>query len=139
MRHDRIDNFWFVLRHEIEHVLREHGKQAMILDADLEGDRAGTGADIPEDERVANEAAADFCVPQSKLKAFIAGKAPLFSERDLMGFSKILGIHPGILAGQLQHKTGRYERFRRHLAEIRSCVSPNAATDGWGDVYPLGQ
>ncbi len=26
LRYDRIDNFWFVLRHEIEHVLREDGK-----------------------------------------------------------------------------------------------------------------
>lgn len=141
IRHDRIDNFWFVLRHEIEHVLQEHGKQAMIslLDVELEGDRAGTGSGVPEEERVANEAAADFCVPQTKLKTFIAGKAPLFSERDLIGFAKILGVHPGIVAGQLHHKTGRYDRFRQHLAKIRSCISPNAATDGWGDVYPLGQ
>src|ERR1700752_2809359 len=26
LRHDRIDNFWFTLRHEIEHVLRMHGR-----------------------------------------------------------------------------------------------------------------
>ncbi|KAI1694314.1 hypothetical protein Ddc_22202 [Ditylenchus destructor] len=26
LRFDRIDNFWFVLRHEIEHVLREDGR-----------------------------------------------------------------------------------------------------------------
>jgi len=139
LRHDRIDNFWFVLRHEIEHVLQEHGKQAMILDVELEGKRAGTGLDVPEEERMANEAAANFCVPQAKLQAFIAGKEPLVSERDLLGFSKILGVHPGIMAGQLQHKTGRYDRFRQYLEKIRSCISPNAATDGWGDIYPLGQ
>jgi len=41
LRFDRIDNFWFVLRHEIEHVLREDGRSRTMLDAELEGDRAG--------------------------------------------------------------------------------------------------
>ena len=36
LRFDRIDNFWFVLRHEIEHVLNEHGKDAPIVNSDLE-------------------------------------------------------------------------------------------------------
>jgi len=40
LRHDRIDNFWFVLRHEIEHVLRQHGRSAAMLDTELEGERA---------------------------------------------------------------------------------------------------
>ncbi len=138
LRHDRIDNFWFVLRHEIEHVLQEHGKQAMVLDMDLEGERPSLDPVIPE-EIMANEAAADFCVPQDKLRAFIAGKAPLFSERDLLGFAKLLGVHPGVIAGQIQHKTERYDRFRQYLSKVRSFVTPNAATDGWGDIYPLGQ
>lgn len=139
MRHDRIDNFWFVLRHELEHVRLGHGKAAMILDADLEGENAGTGAGIPEEERAANSAAQDFCVPTAKMDGFIARKAPFFSEGDLIGFSRILGVHPGIIAGQLQHRTGRYDRFRQHLANIRSHVRTGAAVDGWGDVYPLGE
>src|SRR3984957_20250219 len=71
MRFDRIDNFWFVLRHEIEHVYRRHGLAAMMLDAELEGDRAGTGADVTDEERVANEAGADFCVPKKMMDAFV--------------------------------------------------------------------
>jgi len=138
MRHDRIDNFWFVLRHELEHVRLGHGRDAMILDTDLEGDRAGTGTDVSDEERLANAAAQDFCVPMQKMDAFITRKAPFFSERDLLGFAKILGVHPGIVAGQLQHRTGRYDRFRQHLAEIRSHVRTGSAVDGWGDVYPVG-
>lgn len=138
MRYDRIDNFWFVLRHEIEHVLRGHGKISVALDAELEGDRAGTGPTVPEEERIANQAAADFCVPQSKMDAFIARKSPLFSEPDLRGFAKILRVHPGIVAGQLQHKTGRFHIFRAHLAKIRANVTPSAMVDGWGTVAPLG-
>lgn len=139
MRHDRIDNFWFVLRHELEHVRLGHGRTAMILDTDLEGERAGTGVGIPEEERLANAAAQDFCVPTIKMDGFVARKAPFFSERDMLGLAKILGVHPGIVAGQLQHRTGRYDRFRQHLANIRSHVRAGAAIDGWGDVYPLDE
>jgi HTH-type transcriptional regulator/antitoxin HigA len=138
MRFDRIDNFWFVLRHELEHVLRGHGRDAAILDAELEGDRAGTGPNVPEEERQANEAAAEFCVPRRELESFIARKQPFFAERDILGFARKLQIHPGLVAGQLQRHTGRYDRFRSYLVSIRSCVAPSAIVDGWGDVAPVG-
>jgi len=139
MRHDRIDNFWFVLRHELEHVRLGHGKNAMILDTELEGERAGTGANVTEEERAANMAAQEFCVPKKQMDNFITRKAPFFSERDFLGFSKLLGVHPGIVAGQLHHRTGRYDRFRPYLSSIRSHVQTGAAVDGWGDIYPLGE
>ncbi|MGO3741424.1 helix-turn-helix domain-containing protein [Kerstersia sp.] len=144
LRHDRIDNFWFVLRHELEHVLCGHGlherpqDNIVMLDTELDGERAGTGSTINEEERVANAAAAEFCVPQKKMDAFIARKAPFFAERDLLGFANTLGIHPGLIAGQLQHRTGRYDRFRAHLQKVRSIVAPSAIVDGWGDVAPVG-
>lgn len=139
LRYDRIDNFWFVLRHELEHVRQGHGLNAVIIDAELEGDRAGDGPNIPEEERIANKAAQEFCVPKSKLDAFIARKAPLFSESDLLAFAKLLRVHPGIVAGQLQYRTGRYDRFRQHLKSIRTHLGSTVAIDGWGDIYPLGE
>ena len=139
LRHDRNDNFWFVLRHELEHVRLGHGKTEMILDAELDGERAGTGPGVPEEERLANDAAANFCIAQSQMQAFIDRKAPLFSERDMIGFARSLGVHPGIVAGQLQHRTGRYERFRQHLAKIRSYILPTSYVDGWGNIAPVGE
>ena len=138
MRHDRIDNFWFVLRHELEHVLHGHGRTAVMLDINLEGDKASTGPELPEEERIANQAAADFCVPQRQLQKFIRLKGPFFAERDIRGFAATYKIHPGLVAGQLQNKTGRYELFRNHLVKIRSAVTPNAMVDGWGDTAPVG-
>lgn len=140
IRHDRIDNFWFVLRHELEHVRLKHGlaTNSMILDTELEGGKAGQGSDVPEEERAANAAAQEFCVPVAKMDGFVARKAPFFSERDFLAFAKILGVHPGIVAGQLHHKTGRYDRFRQYLASIREQIGTGVAIDGWGDVYPLG-
>ena len=137
LRFDRIDNFWFVLRHELEHVIQRHGRSAAMFDAELEGDRAGTGDDIAEEERVANDAAASFCVPREKLDRFIARKSPFLTERDILGFSRTVGVHPGLVAGQLQHRTKRYDRFRKHLAKVRAIVRPNAFVDGWGDVAPV--
>lgn len=137
MRFDRIDNFWFVLRHELEHVIQRHGLNAAMLDAELEGERAGTGPCVSEEERVANAAAADFCVPTAQLDAFIARKAPFFSERDVIGFSRLLDRHSGLVVGQLQRRTNRYTLLRDHLVKVRDIIAPNAIKDGWGDVAPV--
>ncbi len=137
LRFDRIDNFWFVLRHEIEHILQGHGMISVVLDANLEGDRVGTGPDVSEEERVANRAAQEFLVPSVQMDAFIARKAPFFSERDLLGFSKMMRVHPGIVVGQIQRKTDRYDLFRNYLSKIREIILPNVFKDGWGDVAPV--
>lgn len=137
LRHDRIDNFWFVLRHEIEHVLRGHGKDRILID-DLDGRSSGGGEGVPESEHQANQAASEFCVPAKTMDAFIARKDPFFADVDIRSLATALKIHPGLVAGQLQHRTGRYDRFREHLVKVRSVVSPGATVDGWGDVSPVG-
>ncbi len=138
LRYDRIDNFWFVLRHELEHVLRQHGQETIMLDAELEGENAGVGSNVSDEERVANEAASDFCIPNKKIESFVARKSPLFSERDVLSLANILKVHPGLITGQLQRRTGRYDLFRQHLVKIRSFVAPSAMIDGWGDISPVG-
>ena len=138
MRFDRVDNFWFVLRHEIEHVLQGHGKDKIMLDSDLAGDSAGA-ADIADEERIANAAAADFCVPKKMMDAFVARKAPFFHDRDILAFAKMISVHPGLIAGQIRHRTNNYSRFQNYLAKIRSSVLSNAVVDGWGSVYPVEQ
>ena len=133
-RLDRIDNFWFVLRHELEHVIRGDGKLQATVDTDAEFAVKG---ELPSEEHAANAAAAEFCVPQAKLQQFIDRKDPYYAERDIIGFAKTQGIHPGVVAGQLQRHTERYDRFRAHQVKIRSIVAPNAVVDGWGDVAPV--
>ena len=135
-RFDRIDNFWFVLRHELEHVIQNHGRITAALDTEMEKERPSS--DLPKEESAADAAAAEFCVPQESLNRFVSRKSPYFAERDILGFSKTLGIHPGLVAGQLQRKTGRYDLFRNHLVKIRSIVAPGSLVDGWGDVAPVG-
>eukprot|EP01037_Dinobryon_pediforme_P020959 gene20959-21707_t len=105
MRFDRIDNFWFVLRHELEHVVHRHGFGSIMLDTDMESSNDA----LAEEERVANDAAAEFCVPKKMMDAFIARKNPVFAERDIMAFSKMLGVHAGLVAGQLRYRLRRYD------------------------------
>lgn len=137
LRFDRIDNFWFVLRHELEHLLEGHGQGGIVVDADLDGPQTGQDSALREEERIANRAAAEFCVPQEKLQSFIARKDPFYTERDIIGFARTINVHPGLVAGQLQRHTQRYELFRKHLAKVREWVRPSAVVDGWGDVAPV--
>jgi HTH-type transcriptional regulator / antitoxin HigA len=138
LRFDRIDNFWFVLRHEVEHVLRKHGLHEEMIDIDLRGRNWMLGDDDePDEERVANQAAAEFSIPTHEMDDFIARKNPYFSERDVVGFARRLEVHPGIVVGQIQSRTGRYDFLRRYLAKIRQFILPGAIADGWGNVFPV--
>ena len=132
LRFDRMDNFWFVLRHELEHVLQGHGMIEPSLDVDL------NGAVVDDVEKLANAAASEFCAPEARIDSFIKRKAPIFPTRDFLGLANVLGVHPALVAGQIQFKTGRYDLFRPYLVKIRDRVLPSAVVDGWGDVAPIG-
>jgi HTH-type transcriptional regulator/antitoxin HigA len=133
MQHDRIDNFWFVLRHEIEHVLRRHGQEEEIIDTDLDGQPGP----ISEEEGLANDAASDFCAPSDKLSSFLARKHPFYYEKDVIAFSRIMQRHPGIVIGQIRKRLGRWDYLTRHLVKVRQHVLPGSIADGWGQVVPV--
>lgn len=130
LRLDRIDNFWFVLRHEIEHVLQGHGKKSGFI-LDIDSDTTGLET-IIEEEKVANSAAADFCVSKLELDNFYDRVFPLFSEQKVKLFAQRIGVHAGIVVGQLQRRLKRYDFLRAHQVKIRSYATSGALTDGWG-------
>ena len=134
LRFDRIDNFWFVLRHECAHVLHGHGRSHAILDIDLQGIET---IQISEEERIANYEAAEFCVPSEQMRSFFNRKKPFFSETDVIAFSKRMKVHPGIAVGQLQRMASRYDLLRKYLVRIRSTLAASMMMDGWGDVVPV--
>jgi HTH-type transcriptional regulator/antitoxin HigA len=138
LRFDRIDNFVFVLRHELEHILNRDGLNTMMLDVDVNsGEVAQVTEELQKQEAMANAAAAEFCVPRKMMDAFISRKAPVFAMRDIIGFARMMKVHTGLVAGQLQFRTQKYHLARDYLVPVRSIVSPNAVTDGWGDVASL--
>ncbi|RKE85424.1 HigA family addiction module antitoxin [Rhizobium sp. AG855] len=132
--YDRLDNFWFVLRHEIEHVLEGHGKSSIGIVDHLSGENASDSLSDNEEERAANLAAADFCVPTQKMESFYARKHPYFSERDVIGFASLMGVHPAIVVGQLQKRMKRYDYLRKYQVAVRKHLPATAVCDGWGHV-----
>lgn len=130
LKGDYIDRFWFTLRHEIEHVLNGDGKDGIVLD-DFE---EGAGLDLPDFEKAADAAAAEFCVPQASLNNFIARHHPAYSERNFIGFARLMNRHPGIIAGQLQRRINDHRLFKKHQPRVREIVVSTALTDGYGKV-----
>lgn len=133
LRLDRVDNFWFNLFHEIDHVLNGEGKENPICETIALEEK-----DLPPNEKRANEAAADHCIPRAEMEGFIARNNPMFTKQMIIGFAARLHIHPGIVAGQLQ---GRglipYSFHRDMLEKIRSVVSISVLTDGFGNRISL--
>lgn len=132
--YDRLDNFWFVLRHEIEHVLLGHGKTTLGMVDHLVGEGASDDKSVAEEERVANAAAGEFCVPRQKMDSFYTRKHPYFSERDVIGFASLMNVHPAIVIGQLQKRMKRYDYLRKYQVPVRRHVITETVTDGWGHV-----
>jgi HTH-type transcriptional regulator/antitoxin HigA len=139
-RYDRLDNFWFVIRHEIEHVLQEHGIERGFSDIDnLDSENRSNNSSIAEEEKIANDAASDFCIPTGQLNSFIARKNPYFSEKDIIGFAARLEVHPALVVGQLQFALQKWTLLRKYLqasvAGVRELLVPELekinAVDGW--------
>jgi len=140
LRHDRIDNFWFVLRHELEHVIAGDGRGSLdvkLVDVDLESDGTDSEGDLPPEEKHANAVAAACCVPSDELESFYTRKFPFISEKDVVGFSARVRRHPGLVVGQLQRKMGRYNWLTRHKVKIRHFLIGNGIVDGWGNISPV--
>lgn len=134
LRFDRIDNFWFVLRHEIEHILNRDG---LVLDLEL-SEQMERNDDLPPEEVAANEAAAEFCVPKSEMNSFITRVRPLYSEQRILLFAKRLGVHPGLVVGQLQRRREvPYTHFHKYLVKVRDIITRTTITDGWGAIPPI--
>ena len=133
LNRDRNDSFWFTLRHEIEHVLCGDGKDVEIIDSDDQSDEQAK----MECEIRADAAAKEFCVPQKDLANFIDRVSPYFAENRIRLFAERIGVHPGLVVGQLQTRLDRHDFLTKVPAKIRQHIVPNAHHDGWGQTYPI--
>jgi HTH-type transcriptional regulator/antitoxin HigA len=133
LRFDRVNSFWFVLRHEIEHILNRDG---LIIDLELTEKIQRKDA-LPAEEARANTAAGEFLVPTAELESFIRRVRPLYSEQRIQLFARRIGVHPGLVVGQLQFRGEMpYTHFHKHLVKIREIITQTAVTDGWGSSPP---
>jgi HTH-type transcriptional regulator / antitoxin HigA len=104
LRHDRLDNFWFTLLHEVAHlVLHMHGDFTAIFD-DTESP-AGSKIEI-EADRFAQEALLPSDVWHSCMSRFTR------TEKALLSDAKRLGISPAIIAGRIRRDADDYTLLR---------------------------
>ena len=136
LRLDRVDNFCFVLRHEIEHVLRCDGREMTFAPVDEFG--AEVAEDTRECELIADREAQEFCVPSAMLESFIARKSPFISERDVLSFAARIEIHPAVVVGQIQNRTKKFGWLRKYQTSVREHMLGWKHRDGWGFQAPTG-
>jgi len=137
MRYDRIDYFWFTLMHELGHVRNKDGlnNSRGHLDSDLFREAAPSRSENPKAEVLADQFAVETLLDQAALTDFIVRTQPLFSSARIQRFANRIGVHPGIVVGQLQYKEKiSYAHHRRMLVPVRHIIMGAALTDGWGHI-----
>jgi HTH-type transcriptional regulator/antitoxin HigA len=102
LRHDRIDNFWFVLMHELAHIGRHlnSGTSAFYDDLDVE-DTSNS------QEKEADEMAGEALIPEDEWRRSPARN--LRTPEAVEHLANKLRIHPAIVAGRIRH---HYKSFR---------------------------
>lgn len=122
LRHDRLDNFWFTLMHEVAHVWKHLESDDAFLD-DLD---AGS-----EDRREAeaNRLAREAFIPRVLWRRSEAYLSP--SKATIERFARELRIHPSIVAGRLHKETGNYAAFSDMVGhhEVKPLLLANSAME----------
>lgn len=135
LRLDRLDNFCFVLRHEVEHALQGDGCEETFAPVDEFGPDYDS-SDLPDCEVHANKEAGEFCVPRALLDSFIARKSPFISERDVLNFAARVEINPSVVVGQIQNKTKKFGWLRKYQTSFKEYLFAWEFKDGWGYFAP---
>jgi HTH-type transcriptional regulator/antitoxin HigA len=99
LRFDRLDNFWFVLLHELGHVFLhlEEGQRYDFFD-----EEGASNSDALE--READQFALNALIPEEKWDRCLSRFA--LSEEAVLIDAETLGIHPGIIAGRIRKERG---------------------------------
>jgi HTH-type transcriptional regulator/antitoxin HigA len=108
LRHDRIDNFWFTLLHELAHIWKHISRAETFLD-----DVDASSEDRREAE--ANRIARETAIPRLLWKRSRAFITP--SDESIEELARELKIHPAIIAGRLRRDTGNYQLFTKMLGQ----------------------
>ena len=100
LRYDRVDNFWWVLLHELAHVTRHLRKSDHIFVDDL------TIVSDDDKELDADRWAREASIPEATWESSEVSQNP--TPMAVMTLAQELGIHPAIVAGRARYKHGNY-------------------------------
>lgn len=101
LRHDRLDNFWFTLCHELAHVALHvgNGEPATFYD-DMDAEGKGLEAE-------ADKFASEMLIPSGKWNSSEVRENP--APAKVRTFAGSLRIHPAIVAGRIRRKRKNYK------------------------------
>ncbi len=121
LRHDRLDNFWFTLCHELAHVvlhLRGDGCRIVVDDLEETGDR-------PAEELEADRLAADALIDRERWAAFT--QRGRVGRADVLALARAERLHPAIVAGRWRRETGDHRAFSDLLGRgrLRASLLPS--------------
>lgn len=119
LRYDRIDNFWFVLFHELVHLIKHlrKGKKGEIFD-DME-------SEPDELEREADKLAGQMLIPDRAWEMALARYVR--SKDSIIALAEELQINPAIIAGRIRNETKNHVilnelvgqgQARKHFPEV---------------------
>jgi HTH-type transcriptional regulator/antitoxin HigA len=114
LRHDRLDNFWFALLHELAHVALHLKLESPLFIDDLDGKNSHSV------EAEADEMAREALIPEASWD--LARVRQTHSSQDALAFADEIGVHPAIVAGRLRHEANNY-RLLSHLVGKAGQVS----------------
>jgi HTH-type transcriptional regulator/antitoxin HigA len=118
IRHDRLDNFWFVLMHELIHVARHLSAEWIGFYDDLDIDDTSN----PQ-EREADNLAGEALIPDHEWRNSPARN--LRTSDAVEHLARRLRIHPAIVAGKIRHHYKSYRVLNRLVGqgEVRRLFS----------------
>ncbi|MDP2965000.1 MAG: ImmA/IrrE family metallo-endopeptidase [Pelolinea sp.] len=105
LRHDRLDNFWFTLAHELSHALLHLQNDHLAFFDDMEHVLRHA---CNEQEVEANRLSMDLLIPDEIWEAEKETIAATMDKHALIVFARELGISPAIVAGRLRWESGNF-------------------------------
>ena len=123
LREDRLDNFWFVLLHELVHVWKHLDETSHRAIADENIEKANETEAI---ECEANERASEILLPKAVWRRSDARLKP--SAKTILALAEELQISPAIVAGRVRFERRNYALYsglvgyrqvRMHFPEVK--------------------
>ncbi|MDB5250669.1 MAG: hypothetical protein JWQ40_5063 [Segetibacter sp.] len=113
-RYDRLDNFWFVLFHELAHIQLHLSEDLTVIFDDLDVKIEGI-------EQEADNFALNALIPDEVWRKSLVRFSP--SNETVKSQANSLNIHPALVAGRIRRETGRYSVFSDLVGqgEVRAC------------------
>lgn len=108
LRYDRLDNFWFVLFHELAHIILHLGVEFDCIFDDLDTHEEGI-------EREADNYALNIAIPETVWKKSLVRFSP--SKQTILNQARTLKVHSAIVAGRIRWESQNFFLYNELIGQ----------------------